>query len=101
VNIVKFELTLLFTRDSLTPLYCRCNHTCVCQKFCANQWCRRRGARAPLKVLIYWKCGQNPWKSGQNVWKSGQKWRPTLFDFIKWRPTFAEKHMKTLFGRHP
>jgi len=24
--------------------------------------------------------------------KSGQKWRSTLFDFKKWRPTFAEKH---------
>jgi len=25
--------------------------------------------------------------------KSGQKWRPAFFDFKKWCPTFAEKHM--------
>jgi len=29
------------------------------------------------------------------------KWPPILFDFMKWRPTFAEKHMKTFFGGHP
>ena len=63
-------------------------------KFCANQWCRRQGASAPLKVLICWNFALNPWKS----W---QKWHPTLFDFIKWRPTFAEKHKKTVFGGHP
>ena len=74
--------------------HCRCNHTRVllCRKFCAN---------APLKVLICWKSGQYPWKSAQNLWKSGQKRRPTLFHFIKWRPTFAEKHTKTFFGDHP
>jgi len=63
-------------------------------KFCANQWCRRQGASAPLKVLICWNFALNPWKS----W---QKWHPTLFDFIKWRPTFAEKHKKTVFRGHP
>jgi len=27
----------------------------------------------------------------------GKKWRLTWFDFTKWHPTFAEKHMKTFF----
>jgi len=31
--------------------------------------------------------------------KSGQKWRATLLDLKKWRPTSAEKHMKTFFWR--
>jgi len=30
-----------------------------------------------------------------------EKRRATLFDFIKWRPTFADKHTKTFFGGHP
>ena len=60
------------------------------------------GASTLPKVLICWKSGENPWKSGQNfrksrqnTWKSGRKWRSTFFDFKKWHPTFAEKHMKT------
>ena len=82
--------------------HCRCNRTRIllCRKFCANQWCRRRGASTPIKVLICWNSEQNLWISGQNLWKSWQKWRPTLFDF-KWRRTFAEKHKKTVFGGHP
>jgi len=31
--------------------------------------------------------------SGKHPWKSGKKWRPTLFEFKKYCPTFAEKHM--------
>jgi len=70
------------------------------------------GASAPPKVLICQKPGQIPWKSGQNQWKFGQiyenvgkipgnlgkpwkfeqKWHPTLFDFKKWPPRFAETH---------
>jgi len=56
-------------------------------------------ASAPRKVLICWKSGRNPWKCEQTPWISGQKWRPTLFAFKKWSPTFAEKHMKTFFWR--
>ena len=55
------------------------------------------GAR---KFWFCWKSGQNPWKSGQNPWKSLKiwtKWRPTLFEFKKWCPTFAEWHMKSPF----
>ena len=40
------------------------------------------------------------WKSEKNPWKSGYKWRPALFDFKKWYPRFAEKHMKTTFWGH-
>jgi len=54
----------------------------------------------PPKSFIYWKSGQNSWKSVQNL-KIRAKWRPIMLDFIKWRPTFAEKHMKTFFGDHP
>ena len=56
-------------------------------------------ASAPPNVLICRKSGQNLWKSGQNPLKSGQNWRPTLFDFEKWCPMFAEKQMKTHFWR--
>jgi len=63
-------------------------------------------ANAPQKFEICWKSGQNPWKFGQNPWKSEQKpgksvqnWRPTLSDFKKWRPRFAEKQVKTIFWR--
>jgi len=45
------------------------------------------GESAPPNVSICW-----------NPWKSGQKWRPTWFDFKKWCPTFAEKHMNLVFG---
>ena len=65
------------------------------------------GASAPPKFLICRKSGQSPWKFGQNLWKfeqnhwkSGQKWRPTLFDFEKLRPGFAEKQVQTIFGGH-
>jgi len=36
VNIVKYELALLFTRDP--KRHCSCNHTCVllCRIFCAK-----------------------------------------------------------------
>jgi len=35
------------------------------------------------------------------IWaKPLQKWRPTLFDFKKCRPTFAEKHMRIYFRGH-
>ena len=40
------------------------------------------GARAPPKILICQKYGHKPWNSVQ-----------------KWRPTFAEKHVKTFFWR--
>jgi len=43
------------------------------------------GASEPPKVLICWKFWQNPWKSWQT-------WCPTLLDFKKCRPTFAEIH---------
>jgi len=73
------------------------------------------GASAPPKILICRKSGQNPrkfwqnpWKPGQNPemprknpWKSRQKWRPLLFDFTKWQPTFAEKQMKTFLEVTP
>ena len=49
------------------------------------------GALAPPVLLIRWKPGQNPWKPGK-------KWRPILFDIIKWHPRFTEKHMNTFFG---
>ena len=48
--------------------------------------------------------GKYPWKSEQNpqiptpiLWKPGQKCPPTFFDLKKWRPTFAEKHVKNHF----
>jgi len=44
----------------------------------------------PQKFLFFWKSEKNPWKSGY-------KWRPALFDFKKWYPRFAKKHMKTIF----
>ena len=81
------------------------------------QWCRRGcagGASAPPKVLVCQKSGKHPWKFGkilkilaktlsrENPWKPGQKLCPTLFDFKKWRPTFAEQEMKTFFWMsHP
>jgi len=47
----------------------------------------------------------NIWAKSLKIWtkslKIQEKWRATLFDFKQWRPTFAEKHMKTLFlGGH-
>ena len=76
------------------------------------QWFRRRGCmgcKHTPKSFELLKTGHNPWKFGQNPWKSkqnlkisrkisenlGTKWRPTVFDFEKWRPKFAEKQMKT------
>jgi len=44
-------------------------------------WYRNRGCKRTPKVLI---CR----KSEQNRWKVEQKWRPMLFDFNKWHPTF-------------
>jgi len=58
----------------------------ICQKSGQNPWKFRQNL---------WKSGQNIWKSVKNPWKSGQKWRPTLFDLKKWRPTFARKHKNT------
>jgi len=43
---------------------------------------------------LYWPL------SRRYPWKSEQKWHSALFDFKKWRPTFAQKQIKTLFGRH-
>jgi len=74
VNIAKYELSFYYSLG--TPKrHCRCNHTRIllCRKFCANEWCRRRGASAPLKVLISWNFALNPWKSGQNLWKPWKK----------------------------
>ena len=41
------------------------------------------GAIPAVKVLFFWKSGQNTWISGKKSWKSRQKWRSA----------FAEKHM--------
>jgi len=41
------------------------------------------------------------WNSVQHSWTSAQKWRPTLLDFKKWRPRFAEKLMKTFLEVTP
>jgi len=48
---------------------------------------------APPKVFICRKPG------GKSL-KIREKWRTTLFGFKKWRPTFAEKHMKTFLRGH-
>jgi len=64
-------------------------HTFMLQRI---TWYRKRGSSVPPKVLI---CR----KSEQNRWKGGQKWRPMLFDFNKWHPTFPEKHTKTFVWR--
>jgi len=37
---------------------------------------------------------ENPGKIPENL-KSGVKWRPILFHFKKWNPTFAVKQIKT------
>jgi len=39
-------------------------------------------------------------KIGAKSLKIRVKWRSMLLDFKKWRPRFAEKHMKTFFGGH-
>jgi len=68
-----------------------------------KQWCRRRGCmgcKCTPKCFDLSKIMAKSLKIWEKSQKSGQKWCPTLFDFKKWRPTFAEKHMKIFVGGH-
>ena len=78
---------------------------------CRSQWYRRKGCRCTPKSFDLSKirekylkiCAKSlkiREKSLNILAKSRQKWHPSLFDFKRWRPTFAEIQVKTFFGRH-
>jgi len=85
----------------------------------SNQWCRRRGCKCTPKSYDLLKIRAKSLKMLTKILKIltkslkirtkslnilekflkiWAKWRPTLFDFKKWRPRFAEKQVKTIFG---
>jgi len=91
----------------------------------SNQWCRNLGCRAckstpkSFDLLKIWAKSLKMLAKILKIWakslkirikslniqakslKIWEKWRPTLFDFKKWRPRFAEKQVKTIFwGPH-
>jgi len=71
-------------------LSCHQNN-CLRSYVCVNQWCRRRGCRGckPKRFDL------------SKIWAKFLKIRakmvPNVVWFKKWRPTFSDKHMKTLF----
>jgi len=66
------------------------------------QWCRRRDCRGyectpkSFDLLKIWAKSLKIWAKPLKIWvkslKIQEKWCPALFNFKKWRPTFAEKH---------
>ena len=64
----------------------------------------RQGPKVGFPGTMVQEVGVQGWKrtpKSFDLLKSGQKWRPTLFEFKKWCPTCAEKHMNPFLEATP
>jgi len=85
----------------MDPTYCKLDvmNRIWGKLVCLLQWCRRRGYKRNPKSFCLSKIWTKSLKIRAKSLKILAKWRTTLFNFKKWRLTFAEKHTKTFFWR--